>query len=137
MWYSSHVQICKQMSECLWAGGSGRVELKMVPSLPLLSCELSMSVKEITDRKKKKKREFAFYEIFFCRISVRWIVTNLSILTLKLLNMLKSRLCFKERWQISRVNNPKAIKIENAQFTRFFIWASLCSAFSISVLVCL
>ena len=29
---------------------------KMVPSLPLLSCELSMSVKENPDRKKKKKK---------------------------------------------------------------------------------
>ena len=42
------------MSECLWASGSGRVELKMVPSLPLLFCELSESVKEDPDRKKKR-----------------------------------------------------------------------------------
>ena len=28
----------------------------MVPSLPLMSCELSVSVKENSDRKKKKKR---------------------------------------------------------------------------------
>ena len=39
------------MSECSWAGGSGRVESKMVPSL-LLSCELSVFVEEIPDRKK-------------------------------------------------------------------------------------
>ena len=42
------------MSECLWAGGSGRVEWKMVPSLiHLLSCESSVSMKENPDRKKK------------------------------------------------------------------------------------
>ena len=33
-------------------GGSGRVEKKMVPSLLLLSCESSVSVKENPDRKK-------------------------------------------------------------------------------------
>ena len=32
----------------------------MVPSLPLLSCELSVSVKENPDRKKKKKRNDCF-----------------------------------------------------------------------------
>ena len=31
----------------------------MVPSLPLLSCELSVSVKENPDRKKKKKKKDA------------------------------------------------------------------------------
>ena len=41
------------MSECARAGGSGRVELKMAPSLPLLSCESSVSVKENPDREKK------------------------------------------------------------------------------------
>ena len=30
----------------------------MVPSLPLLSCESSMSVKENPDRKRKKKESF-------------------------------------------------------------------------------
>ena len=40
------------MSECLWAGGSGRVGQKMVPSILLLSCELSVSVKENPDKKK-------------------------------------------------------------------------------------
>ena len=40
----------------------------MVPSLPLLSCELSLSVKENPDRKKKKKdllnegQSLAFYK---------------------------------------------------------------------------
>ena len=32
------------------------------------------------------------------------------MLTLKLLNILKSRLRFNERWKISRVNNPKTEK---------------------------
>ena len=32
----------------------------MVPSLPLLSCELSVSVKENPDRKKKEKKNFYF-----------------------------------------------------------------------------
>ena len=34
-------------------GGSGRVEWKMFPSLPLLSCELPVSVKENPNRKKR------------------------------------------------------------------------------------
>ena len=45
------------MSECLGAGGSGSVEKKMVPSLPLLSCELSVSVKENFDRKKRRSED--------------------------------------------------------------------------------
>ena len=45
------------MFECLWVGESGRVEQKMIPSLPLLSCELSVSVKENPDRKKTKKQK--------------------------------------------------------------------------------
>ena len=45
------------MPECSWAGGSGRVESKVVPSLPLLSCELSVSAIENPDRKKKKKKK--------------------------------------------------------------------------------
>ena len=35
------------------------------------------------------------------------MVWKLSVLTLKLLNLLKSRPCLKDRWKISRVNNPK------------------------------
>ena len=46
------------MSECLSTGGSGRVEQKMVPSLLLLSCEFSVSVKESLDRKKREKSSF-------------------------------------------------------------------------------
>ena len=41
------------MSECSWAGGSRTVEKKIVPSLSLLSCESSVSVKENSDRKEK------------------------------------------------------------------------------------
>ena len=44
------MQSCKYISECSWAGGSGRVEQKMVPSLPLLSFASSVSVKENPDR---------------------------------------------------------------------------------------
>ena len=43
------------MSECSWAGGSGRVEQKMVPSLPLLPSVLSVSVKENPNRKKNQE----------------------------------------------------------------------------------
>ena len=48
---------CKVANKCL--NVCERVEVvewnKMVPSLPLLSCELSVSVKENPDRKKNKK----------------------------------------------------------------------------------
>ena len=41
------------MSECLWAGGSGKMEYKIVaPSPPLLSCESSACVKENSDSEK-------------------------------------------------------------------------------------
>ena len=40
------------MSECSSSGGSGRVGETMVSSLPLASCESSVSVKENPDRKK-------------------------------------------------------------------------------------
>ena len=56
-------------------------------------------------------QKLAFYEIFVYRILVRELVCKLSILTLKLLNLLKSRLSFKERWKISRVKKPKAKKV--------------------------
>ena len=50
---------CKVANKCL--NVCERVEVvewnKMVPSLPLLSCELSVSVKENPDRKKKKNKE--------------------------------------------------------------------------------
>ena len=45
------------MSRCLWAGESGRVEQKMVLSLPLLSCESSVSVKKTLIEKKNLKNE--------------------------------------------------------------------------------
>ena len=49
---------CKVANKCLDV--RERVEVvewnKMVPFLPLLSCELSVSVKENPDRKKKKKK---------------------------------------------------------------------------------
>ena len=48
LWYSSHIEsykVCEQMQV---------VEVKkMGPSLPLLSCESPVSVKEIPNRKKK------------------------------------------------------------------------------------
>ena len=37
-----------------WAGGGDRVGKKIVPSVPLLSCESPVSVKENPDRKKTK-----------------------------------------------------------------------------------
>ena len=43
------------MSKCLWAGGSDRVEQKMVLLFSLLSCELSVSMKENPDRKMKMR----------------------------------------------------------------------------------
>ena len=56
---------CKVANKCL--NVRERVEVvewkKMVPSLPLLSCELSVSVKENRDRKKinkKKKKKKVF-----------------------------------------------------------------------------
>ena len=61
------------------------------------------------------------------------MVLKLSILTLKLLKVLKSRLCFKERWQISRVNNLKTITIKNAQFPRFCFYKSICVPGNISL----
>ena len=45
------------MSECLWAVGSGRVEEKMVPSLPLLSYESSVSVNKNPGTKKSIIKE--------------------------------------------------------------------------------
>ena len=53
---------------------------------------------------------------------------KLFILTLKLLNVLKSSLCLKEIWQISRVNNPKTIRIENTQLAWFCLYMSICVA---------
>ena len=50
------------MSHCSRARGSGRVEYKTAPSLPLLSCESSVSVKENTDKK--------------IDIEVHWAITN-------------------------------------------------------------
>ena len=44
--------------------------LKKVPSLPLLSCELSVSVKESPDRKKKKKKKISYDNIL---ISGFWV----------------------------------------------------------------
>ena len=43
------------MSECLWAGGSARVEQKMVTSLPLHSCYSPMAMKENPNTKIRKK----------------------------------------------------------------------------------
>ena len=57
------------------------------------------------------QKKLAFYEIFVYRTLVGEMVWKLSILTLKLLNLLKSRLSFKERWKISRVKKPKAKKV--------------------------
>ena len=74
------------------------------------------------------KRNSTFMKYFFIgQRSGKWS-ENFPYwhLTLKLLKVLKSRLCFKERWQISRVNNPKTIRIENAQFTRFYLCMSIC-----------
>ena len=57
MRWHSHLT-CKVANKCL--NVRERLEVvewnKMVPSLPLLSCELSVSVKENPDRKKKKKK---------------------------------------------------------------------------------
>ena len=55
------MQSFKWMSQSSWAGGSGRVELKIVPSLPLLPCESLVSVKENPDR--QKNVESLFYAV--------------------------------------------------------------------------
>ena len=60
------MQSCKYMSECLWPDGSGRVELKVVPSLPP-SCVSSVSVKENPDA--KKKLNFANVSISYAKKS--------------------------------------------------------------------
>ena len=57
---------CKVENKCL--NVRERVEVvewnKMVPSLPLLSCELSVSVKKNPDRKKKKYvRQILFFNL--------------------------------------------------------------------------
>ena len=61
---------CKVANKCL--NVRERVEVvdwnKMVPSLPLLSLELSASVKENPDRKKKEKDIYVFVPAFWlCR----------------------------------------------------------------------
>ena len=50
------------------------------------------------------------------------------------MNELKSRLRFKERWQISRVNNLKTLRVENTQFTRFTIRGTLIKKYNINFL---
>ena len=45
------------MSEYSWASGSGRAGKKIVPSLPLLPCELPVSPKENHDRQKKRNNK--------------------------------------------------------------------------------
>ena len=37
-------------------------------------------------------------------------------------------MCFKERSQISRVNNPNTIRIKNAQILRYYFYMSICVA---------
>ena len=44
---------------------------KMVPSLPLLSCELSVSVKENPDRKQKQKKNTFYYRTPLVAASVQ------------------------------------------------------------------
>ena len=51
-----------------------------------------------------------------------------------MMNELKSRLRFKERWPISRVNNPKTLRVENTQSTRFTICGILIKKYSINFL---
>ena len=52
----------------------------MVPSLPLLSCEPSVSVKENPDRKKKlKKMERLFYMICLCLLTAVSIKKSIRI----------------------------------------------------------
>ena len=55
-------------------------------------------------------------------------MNNLKIfyIDIKPLNLLKKRLYFEERWQISRVNNLKAIRIENTPFTKFCLYMCIC-----------
>ena len=43
--------------------------------------------------------------------------------------MLKSRLLFKKRWQISRVNNLKTIGIENPQFPSTVLFLNILAQF--------
>ena len=58
MWQSPHMQSCKEMFECLRAGGCGRAAKMMVHSVLLLSWESSVSLKEKPDRKKTYKYVF-------------------------------------------------------------------------------
>ena len=74
------------------------------------------------------QKKLALYEIFVYRTSGRKMVQKLSVLTLKLSNVLKSRLCFKERRQITKENNPKTTRIKNAQFPRYCFHMSICVA---------
>ena len=48
------------------------------------------------------------------------VVNTLKIFytDIKILNVIKSRLCLKERWQILRVNNPKTVRIKDTQLPR-------------------
>ena len=62
------------------------------------------------------KRSSPFMRYYVYRVLVWKMVRKFSILTLKLLTMLKRWLCFKERWQISRVKNAITIRIKNVQF---------------------
>ena len=71
---------CKVANKCL--NVRERVEVvernKLVPSLPLLSCELSVCVKENPDRKKKKKLlpftiNFNFGHFFSCPVKFKII----------------------------------------------------------------
>ena len=67
--------------------------------------EITLYQKKVSQFNTSQKK--LFYEIFVYKISVREMVWKLSILTLKLLNVLKRRQCFKERWQILRASDPK------------------------------
>ena len=42
-----------------------------------------------------------------------------------MLNVLKIRLFSKEKWQMSRVNDPKTIRIMNMQFSRYRFYMSM------------
>ena len=79
------------------------------------------------------KRKSSFMRYLF--IGVNGLKTFFTVV--KLLNALRSTLCLKERWKILRVNNPKTVRIKDAQFPRSLWYEHLCSAISTSVVVCL
>ena len=65
------------MSHCSRARGSGRVKYKTAPSLPLLSCESSVSVKENTDKKNRYRSSLGYNQLLITHIMSKIILYNI------------------------------------------------------------